>query len=89
MSGGLCRIGAPSSSDPPSPADPDPSPDRAPRPKEVWPEAKTLDQYVVSLILKKQTQGREFKALLEIYGRDKLLAIWEAFKKKKQGEKNP
>ncbi len=52
-------------------------PDRHRRISSNW----TLEDYVMELFRSKATHSREFKAMLEIYGREKLEAIWKKFKK--------
>jgi hypothetical protein len=41
-----------------------------------WSGAWTLENYVLSLFQKKQTQSPEFKILLKLFGREKLEKIW-------------
>jgi hypothetical protein len=48
-----------------------------------WSGAWTLDEYVISLFEKKQTESLEFKLLMKIYGREKLVQIWEKYKGRK------
>lgn len=47
------------------------------------PIAKTLDEYVFSLFDARKTDSSEFKAILNVYGREKMLKIWERYKAKK------
>jgi len=55
-----------------------------------WEGAWKLEDYIISLFEKKQTESVEFNAMLRIYGRDRLVKIWEEYKAKKSeslGEK--
>jgi len=45
-----------------------------------WKSAWTLEDYVISLIKKGETDSAEFKALKEIYGRERMVAIWKKYK---------
>lgn len=40
----------------------------------------TLEDYVISLFKARKTDSHEFKAILAVYGREKLAAIWEKYK---------
>lgn len=42
-------------------------------------EWATLNDYVCSLFKEKKTDTPEFKALLRVYGREKLAKIWKDF----------
>lgn len=59
-----------------------------------WKGSWTLEDYVISLFDSKQTESSEFKALLSVYGRERMTRIWEDFKsrakqtKTKQESKN-
>lgn len=48
------------------------------------PECTTFEQYVVSLFRARKTDSNEFKTMLNIYGREKILKIWEKFKADKE-----
>lgn len=53
-----------------------------------WEGTWTLEQYIISLFERGMTNSNEFKAMLYIYGREKLAAIWKKhcqnLKEKKQ-----
>lgn len=49
-----------------------------------WEEAWNLETYVISLFAQKKTESLEFKSLMLIYGRAKLVAIWEKFQASKK-----
>ena len=51
-----------------------------------WSGARTLRERVIYLIENKLTEGCEFQSLLSIYGRPKLLAIWEKYRDEKKTE---
>jgi hypothetical protein len=42
----------------------------------------TLEEYVISLFERKMTDSEEFKALINLYGRAKIVEIWNKFKGK-------
>lgn len=46
-----------------------------------WDEAWPFERYVVQLILDKKTDTAEFKLLVRIYGREKLVEIWEKYRR--------
>lgn len=45
-----------------------------------WSGAWTLEDYVVALFEAKKTDSDEFKTLLRIYGRPRLVAIWNHYR---------
>lgn len=45
-----------------------------------WTGTWTLDDYIISLFKNKATESVEFKAMLRIYGRDRLVKVWEEYK---------
>lgn len=49
---------------------------------EDWQAAWGLEDYVIDLFKRKATDTPEFKTLLKVFGRDKILKIWEKFKLK-------
>jgi hypothetical protein len=48
-----------------------------------WEGACTLEDYVISIFEKKQTDSLEFKALLRVYGRERLEKIWREYKQRR------
>jgi hypothetical protein len=51
-----------------------------------WRGAWTLEAYVISLFERGATNTSEFKLLVTIYGRDKLVTIWEKHQQEKRAQ---
>jgi hypothetical protein len=49
--------------------------------KDDRPDCTTFEQYILTLFKLKKTDSLEFKTMLEIFGKDKLIQIWKKFKK--------
>ncbi len=45
--------------------------------EERWRDALTLGEWIVQMVRKKQTQAPEFVALLAVYGKAKVRALYE------------
>jgi hypothetical protein len=54
---------------------------------EEWKEAVSLREMLYQMFDKQKTESKEFKALLAGYGRPRVTAIWEDWKKEKELEK--
>lgn len=39
----------------------------------------TLEEYVISLFEARRTGSSEFKAMIDYYGREKMVSIWEKY----------
>lgn len=48
----------------------------------------TLQDYVVYLVASQKTKTPEFEALINIYGREKLLALWAEYRHKIKPDHN-
>lgn len=55
-----------------------------PQPPTDWSEAKTLEDYVFELFENQATESKEFKALLRVFGREKMNDLWKKFCSMKQ-----
>lgn len=53
-------------------------------PSQERPGCVTFEDYVVSLFKARKTDSNEFKTMLVIYGREKILRIWQKFKDEKE-----
>jgi hypothetical protein len=51
-----------------------------------WQGSWTLEDYVMSLFEKGETQSPEFKVLLQIYGREKIEELWKKYQKEKKSK---
>lgn len=52
-----------------------------------WSAACTLEEYVIELFRQKQTSSPVFQMIVKIYGRDKIEAIWKAYREKQKADK--
>lgn len=54
-----------------------------------WNESWTLEEYVISLFKQGLTSSKEFKTLLNLYGRDKLVGMWTKYKARETNKTPP
>lgn len=47
--------------------------------EDTRPDCTTFEQYITYLFKHKKTDSKEFRVMLEIFGKEKLAKIWEKF----------